>query len=41
MIKNVDSCSLLDICLPKVTGVKKNISKYLAKAKIIDLDSEL
>jgi len=39
--KKCDSCSLLDVCMPKVTGVKKNIAMYLAKAKITNMDSEI
>jgi CRISPR-associated exonuclease Cas4 len=32
--KKCKSCSLLDICMPKVTGLKKNIALYLAKANV-------
>ncbi len=33
--KKCDSCSLLALCMPKVTGAKKDIQRYLAKAKHI------
>jgi CRISPR-associated exonuclease Cas4 len=38
--KKCKSCSLLDICMPKVTGVKKNVALYLAKAQIEVLEDE-
>jgi len=31
--KKCKNCSLLDVCMPKVTGMKKNIGRYLANAK--------
>lgn len=31
--KKCKSCSLLEVCMPKVTGVKKNIKRYMANAK--------
>jgi len=31
--KKCQNCSLLEICMPKITGVKKNIERYLDKAK--------
>lgn len=33
--KKCRSCSLLDVCMPKVTGIKKNVGKYLADARNI------
>ena len=30
--KKCKSCSLLELCMPKVTGIKKDIEHYLAKA---------
>ena len=39
--KKCGNCSLLDLCLPKVTGVKKNIGRYLAKARMPDTEYEL
>lgn len=30
--KKCDSCSLLSLCMPKVTGRRKDIGRYLAKA---------
>jgi CRISPR-associated exonuclease Cas4 len=33
--KKCDSCSLLALCMPKVTGAKKDIKLYLAKARLI------
>ncbi len=29
--KKCDSCSLLEICLPKTVGVNKNVSRYLKR----------
>lgn len=30
--KKCESCSLLELCLPKITGIKKNIRHYLSQA---------
>jgi CRISPR-associated exonuclease Cas4 len=30
--KKCESCSLLELCMPKITGVKKNIRHYLSQA---------
>jgi len=39
--KKCKSCSLLDVCMPKITGVKKNIAGYLANATITDQESDI
>lgn len=28
-----DNCSLIEVCMPKVTGVRKNIERYLSNAR--------
>jgi CRISPR-associated exonuclease Cas4 len=30
--KKCESCSLLELCMPKITGIKKNIRHYLSQA---------
>jgi CRISPR-associated exonuclease Cas4 len=35
-----NSCSLLALCMPKVTGKKKNIQRYLKSARIINEDDD-
>ena len=30
--KKCDSCSLLSLCMPKVTGARRSIQGYMAKA---------
>jgi CRISPR-associated exonuclease Cas4 len=36
--KKCKSCSLFELCMPKVIGIEKDIGHYLAKAKNITLD---
>jgi CRISPR-associated exonuclease Cas4 len=39
--KRCESCSLLEVCMPEITGVEKDIEHYLSKAKTIELESDL
>jgi CRISPR-associated exonuclease Cas4 len=34
--KKCKSCSLLEVCLPEVTGIEKDIERYLSKARTIE-----
>ena len=38
--KECKSCSLVEVCLPEITGIEKDIEHYLAKAKSIESEDE-
>lgn len=38
--KKCKSCSLFELCMPKVTGIEKDIDHYLAKAKSIEPEGQ-
>ena len=39
--KKCKSCSLLEVCMPEVTGIEKDIEHYLSKAKTIEPEPDL
>ena len=36
--KKCKSCSLLELCMPKVTGINKDVEHYLSKAKVTQVE---
>jgi CRISPR-associated exonuclease Cas4 len=39
--KKCKSCSLLEVCMPEITGIEKDIEHYLSKAKTIEPEPDL
>jgi len=34
--KKCRTCSLIDLCIPKITGIRKNVDQYLSQADLAE-----